>query len=331
MDEIHVEMGRNLKQNAEGRKRDYDRNQENRAANYRARRLLQELARYETDIENLRPHSPYQQDLFRLYEEESLGNYTDEVKKDKQITRPFRASGRPLEACKVTASEVHRYRLWLDQKCKFSLRRGNPSLFPPLYPRLLIKHDIPKTRFYNNSMNNKVDLRSGSRQGQRQHDGIRIHPQRGGSIVQGAFGKTFTILKREEYEDYVNLHFKHNRAKKANLLMEDVPAEFSERMLNDIRYMSRVVLSLLSKVVRDDDEISSVSKHVLPTNGSITTRLKSDWGINDVWNDLIAPRFQRMNERMHTDAFGEMRNESGKRFFPATPPARHSSGSTETH
>lgn len=315
MDEIHVEMGRNLKQNAEGRKRDYDRNQENQAANYRARRLLQEFARYETDIENLRPHSPYQQDLFRLYEEEVLGNYADEVKKDKQIAKTIQSLGRPLEACKVTASEVHRYRLWLDQKCK-SPYTGQPISLARLFTRdYEIEHVIPKTRYYNDSMNNKVICEAEVNKDKGNMTGYEYILQRGGSIVQGAFGKTFTILKREEYEDYINLHFKHNRAKKANLLMEDVPAEFSERMLNDTRYMSRVVLSLLSKVVRDDDEVSSVSKHVLPTNGSITTRLKSDWGINDVWNDLIAPRFQRMNERMHTDAFGEMRNESGKRFF----------------
>ena len=239
--------------------------------------MLQEFARYETDIENLRPHSPYQQDLFRLYEEEVLGNYADEVKKDKQIAKTIQSLGRPLEACKVTASEVHRYRLWLDQKCK-SPYTGQPISLARLFTRdYEIEHVIPKTRYYNDSMNNKVICEAEVNKDKGNMTGYEYILQRGGSIVQGAFGKTFTILKREEYEDYVNLHFKHNRAKKANLLMEDVPAEFSERMLNDTRYMSRVVLSLLSKVVRDDDEVSSVSKHVLPTNGSITTRLKSDW------------------------------------------------------
>ncbi len=28
----------------------------------------------------------------------------------------------------------------------------------------------------------------------------------------------------------------------------------------------------------------------------ITDRLKKDWGINDVWNKLILPRFIRLNE-----------------------------------
>ena len=69
-----------------------------------------------------------------------------------------------------------------------------------------------------------------------------------------------------------------------------------------------MLLRLLSNIVREKNangeyEAESTSKNLIVCNGSTTTRLKKDWGINDVWNRIILPRFERMNALQGTDIF----------------------------
>ena len=45
--------------------------------------------------------------------------------------------------------------------------------------------------------------------------------------------------------------------------------------------------------------------------------MKQDWGLNDVWNDLILPRFIRMNELTKTEGFTS-KNQEGH-IIPAIP------------
>jgi CRISPR-associated endonuclease Csn1 len=92
------------------------------------------------------------------------------------------------------------------------------------------------------------------------------------------------------------------------MLMENIPDDFIERQLNDSRYISKVVKGLLSNIVREkvDDENyepEAVSKNLISCNGAITDRLKKDWGMNDVWNSIILPRFIRMNQITGKDCF----------------------------
>ena len=71
--------------------------------------------------------------------------------------------------------------------------------------------------------------------------------------------------------------------------MEDIPEQFIARQLNDSRYISKLVKSLLSNIVREEGEQEEMSKNVVVCTGSVTDRLKKDWGINDVWNKIILP------------------------------------------
>ena len=56
----------------------------------------------------------------------------------------------------------------------------------------------------------------------------------------------------------------------------------------------------------------------LSVNDKITSRLKRDWGLNDVWNDLILPRFKRMNELTKSQDFTSW-NEKHQKFLPIVP------------
>lgn len=108
--------------------------------------------------------------------------------------------------------------------------------------------------------------------------------------------------------------------KKDNLLLEDIPQEFSARQLNDSRYISKMVQTVLSNIVRTKDEQEAISKFVVSCNGMITDRLKKDWGLNDVWNTIVCPRFKRLNEITKTNAFGHWEDKAGKHVFQTIVP-----------
>lgn len=70
--------------------------------------------------------------------------------------------------------------------------------------------------------------------------------------------------------------------------MEDIPDQFIERQLNDSRYISKLIKSLLSNIVRDEGEEEATSKNVIVCTGSITDRLKkiggsTTYGINSFY------------------------------------------------
>ena len=86
-------------------------------------------------------------------------------------------------------------------------------------------------------------------------------------------------------------------------MLDDIPEDFINRQLNDSRYISRLMLGLLSNIVRKEGETEATSRNVIATNGSITDRLKVDWGIKDTWNKILLPRFRRMNEITGTNEY----------------------------
>ena len=141
-----------------------------------------------------------------------------------------------------------------------------------------------------------------------------------GEKVELNFGKTVEIMSKEAYEKFVNENYRNNFFKRKKLLMDDIPDEFIERQINDTRYITKVVKSLLSNIVREEDEQEPTSKNVIVTTGQITNTLKRDWGLNDIWNEIIYPRFERLNELTNSILFGQWVNENGKRFFRTQVP-----------
>ena len=91
-------------------------------------------------------------------------------------------------------------------------------------------------------------------------------------------------------------------------MLDEIPEKFIARQMNDSRYISRLMMRLLSNIVREkisntEYEPEAVSKNLIVCNGVTTTRLKKDWGINDVWNRIILPRFERLNQLQNTTVF----------------------------
>ena len=308
IDEIHVELGREMKNPADKRKRIYQTIDANEKTNARIREMMNYLSKAEYGIKNLRPESPYQQELLKLYLENAY--LADECEQDDldSILSKTEYNDVPQEP---TNDEIKRIRY-------ISPYTGQIIPLSRLFTRdYEIEHVIPQSRFFDDSFSNKVICELAVNKLKDNLLGYEFIKSHHGAIVDCGCNRTVKILDVDAYERLVAKLYATNKAKREKLMMEDIPDTFIARQLNDSRYMSRYILSLLSRIVRDDDEQESTSKHVIPVNGAITDRLKQDWGVNNKWNELILPRFERMNKITGTRDFTYV-NKEGK-LVPTVP------------
>ncbi len=299
IDEIHVEMGREMKNPADKRKQMTERALQNENANLRVKALLTEFLNPELGIENVRPYSPSQQELLRIYEDTALNSVDEPDEYVNEILKKFAdAKNHP------SLSDVKRYSLWLEQHY-ISPYTGRTIPLARLFTTdYEIEHVIPQSRYFDDSMSNKVICEAEVNKLKDNSLGYEFIKQHHGQVVTLTGGRTVTILEADCYCDLVQkIYGKKNRSKMHKLLLEDLPAEFIERQMNDSRYISKVVKGLLSNIVREEGEQEAISKNVIVCTGGVTDRLKRDWGVNDVWNHIVLPRFKRMNEITKSDKF----------------------------
>ena len=307
-DEIHIELGRELKKTAEERKQLSNRNQENENTNLRIKKLLAEL-KEDASIQNVRPYSLVQQELLKIYEE-GVFSSTDEIEED---IRKIRKKADP------TTPEIQRYKLWLEQKYKSPYTGEVISLTKLFTEEYEIEHIIPQSRYYDDSLSNKVICESAVNKLKTNLLGLEFIQKHHGEKVRVAGNKEVTIFTEEQYKDFVKKHYANNLAKQQKLLLNEIPEKMVARQLNDTRYISKYISEILSKIVRSDEKDEGVnSKNVIPCTGKITTALKQDWGLNDVWNELILPRFERMNQLTQTQLFTSY-NDRLQKNLPTVP------------
>ena len=315
IDEIHVELGREMKNPADKRKKMTERINENENTNLRIKAMLIEFQNPEFGIENVRPYSPTQQDILRIYEEGALLNLSND-------DSDFDFVSKISKAAQPSKNDVLRYKCWLEQKYQ-SPYTGEmiplSKLFTPAYE---IEHIIPQSRYFDDSFSNKVICEAEVNKLKDNQLGFEFIKNHHGEKVTLTGGKVVEVFNESNYQDFVRKHYAKNSSKMKHLLMDDIPDKFIERQLNDSRYISKYVKGILSNIVREKDENGnieqeSVSKNLISCNGNITDRLKKDWGMNDVWNRIILPRFIRMNELTNSTHFTTI-NTSGE-IIPAMP------------
>lgn len=329
IDEIHVELGREIKNPADKRAKMTAQMVENENTNLRIKALLAEFINSEYEIENVRPYSSNQQEKLKIYEDTVL-NGVKEIPEDiNTILKKFRESDLKKRPTKL---DFLHYKLWLEQKyCSPYTGRIIPlgKLFTSAYE---IEHIIPQAHYFDDSFSNKVICEAevnGLKDKKLGYEFIKHNP---GKMVEIGFGKPpVRIFSVEEYERFVKENYSGIKNKMNKLLMDDIPETFIERQLNDSRYISKVVKSLLSNIVREKDsngeyEPEAISKNVIVCTGSVTDRLKRDWGVNDVWNSIIYPRFERLNELTGSQQFGCWENKEGKRVFQTAVPLEMQKG-----
>ncbi len=297
-DEIHIELGREMKNPAEKRKTISQRQQENENTNQRIKELLKEM----TEI-GARENSPSHQEILKIYEEGVFQNpdakFTsvseDDILKIRRNTSP-------------TSTEIQKYKLWLDQGYRSPYTGEVISMSELFSTKYQIEHIIPQSRYFDNSLSNKVICESDINPYPYKDNqtGYEFIKNQGGSIVPelSKGKKKVKIFTLEEYENHCKRYFSKNKAKQKKLLSDEIPESFIERQLNDSRYISKFIKGVLSNIVLEEEEQEATSKNIVSVTGAITSELKNDWGLNDKWNEIITPRFERMNELTKSNDYG---------------------------
>ncbi|WP_267402825.1 MULTISPECIES: type II CRISPR RNA-guided endonuclease Cas9 [unclassified Chryseobacterium] len=307
--EIHIELGREMKLPAKEREDLTRKISENENTNLRIKALLAEMIN-DAEVENIRPYSPMQQEILKIYEDGILKSdieIEDDILKISKTAQP-------------SPSDLRKYKLWLEQKYKSPYTGQIIPLNKLFTPEYEIEHIIPQSRYFDDSFSNKVICESAVNKLKDNYIGLEFIKKFGGTIVETGFGKSIKIFEAEEYEDFIKKTYANNRGKKNKLLLEEIPEKMIERQINDTRHISKYISGVLSHIVRvqDGTDEGINSKNIVPGNGKITTQLKQDWGLNDVWNDLILPRFERMNQLTKSTDFTTW-NENHQKFLPTVP------------
>ena len=323
-DEIHIELGREMKNTADERRRLTLQMSENENTNARVKALLMEMMN-DPNIKNVRPHSPMHQEILKLYEEYAINSDEKYVGKDANGNDLFVAENTPEDIIKIsklaqpTKSELIKYKLWLEQKYR-SPYTGQMiplgKLFTSAYE---IEHIIPQSRYFDDSLSNKVICEAAVNRLKDKQLGLEFIKNHHGEIVTTGNGKEqVRIFSENQYVEFVQEHYAKLRGKKTKLLLDEIPEQMIERQLNDTRYISKFINSILSNIVRSENNDDGVnSKNLIPGNGKITSTLRQDWGLNDVWNQIILPRFERMNSLTKSTAF-TIKNRQGH-IIPTVP------------
>ena len=249
-DEVRIELARDLKNSADERNKIYKANDANRKVNERVKQRLRELNK-ETSLGNI--------ERYRLW--------------SSQASEPFPA---PEKASEPTKAEIEKMRLWEDQKC-LSPYTMQPIPLSKLFDKGLydIDHIIPKSRYFDDSMSNKVVCERS------------VNEDKGNRTSWEYFevGSTAitNLLSKEQFTDYVNQNFFGKKRK--NLLATKIPQDPVARQLKDTQYIATRVREEISKIVGSDN--------VKTTTGGVTDHLRHIWGLTDKFKQITKERFEK--------------------------------------
>jgi CRISPR-associated endonuclease Csn1 len=323
-DRIHIELGREMKKNNKQKEKDDKKNKENRKANERIVELLRELKKTNSTLQE---KSPFQQEKLRILEEGLLSS----IEYDKDTTEYELPSGKiskkeikditSKELSKISRSDFERYKLWLDQRYQ-SPYTGKFIKLSDLFDRKKyeIEHVFPQERITLNALYNKVICETEINKEKKASTGYGfIANSKSKKVFCAAHDTEVAILSIDSYEELVKSNF--TGRKRDILLSKEIPEEFTNSQLNNSQYISKMAMKLLSNVVREvNDDDNYRSKNVLATNGTITSTLKRHWQLNDAWNEIISPRFKRLNKLTNSNLFGDYREINGHKVFINTVP-----------
>ena len=186
----------------------------------------------------------------------------------------------PFHLEHVSRNDIIRYKLY--EELQFN---GYKTLYSNTYiPReklfskeFDIEHIIPQAKLFDDSFSNKtLEVR-------------QVNLEKGNltafDFVSGKYGEQ----ELREYENRVEGLFKNqkiSKTKRDKLLMReaDIPSGFINRDLRDSQYIAKKAREILEGIVR----------FVVPTTGSITDRLREDWQLVDVMQELNWDKYNRL-------------------------------------
>jgi CRISPR-associated endonuclease Csn1 len=323
---IHVEVGRKLKQSAKEKEAETNRISKNRNQNKRLRQILEDFL--DNQSYNAKPNNSDHFERLKIAEEgaEHRSNNDkefyekDEKLKAKNITK--KDIDEILKKTHITQQDFEKYKLWIEQGYR-SPYSGRMIKLTDLFDgtKYNIDHVFPQASITNNSLSNKVvcELEINKQKSDQTGRDFINNPKK--RTISCEAHKTIDnpdgnvdILNDENYVSLVKRLF--SGTKRYILLSKEIPKGFISSQLNTSRHIARKAIELLSHIVREPGEVEFRSKNVLPVTGAVTSELKQAWKLNEVWTELVAPRYIRLNELTKSNIFGKwQKSKNGQEYF----------------
>ncbi len=180
----------------------------------------------------------------------------------------------------VSRNDIIRYKLYLELK-----ENGYKTLYSNTYiPReelfskkFDIEHIIPQAKLFDDSFSNKT------------LESRNVNIAKSNTTAYDFVKNKYSEQELSDYEERIHRLFKNNsisKAKHDKLLMEEanIPSGFIERDLRDSQYIAKKAREILEDLV----------KFVVPTIGSITDRLREDWQLVNIMQELNWEKYNKL-------------------------------------
>ncbi|MCQ2284171.1 MAG: type II CRISPR RNA-guided endonuclease Cas9 [Bacteroidales bacterium] len=213
------------------------------------------------------------------------------AKEREELTKVINSSNKEYEEYKkilesefgiphVSRNDIVRYRLY--KELEFN---GFKTLYSNTYipkekiftKEFDIEHIIPQSRLFDDSFSNKT-LESRSINIEKSNDTAY-------DFILNKYGEDYTKQYLLRVEEMMNSG-KISKTKYKKLIMKgtEIPDGFIERDLRDSQYIAKKAQEMLKELVRD----------VVATSGSITDRLREDWQLVDIMQELNWDKYNKL-------------------------------------
>lgn len=198
---------------------------------------------------------------------------TDQNRKNENENKSIEALLRDEHGFKnVSKRDIEKYKLWKEFDGRSPYEPNIGIELQDLFDKAKyeIEHIIPKSRYFDDSFNNKTIAR------------VHINKSKDNSTAFD-FMSSRNDEDLHQYLEFIK-HSKVSETKKRYLKMpgDQIPEDFINRQLNETRYIAKETLKILKNVCRN----------VFSTSGSVTDYLKHHWGYDNVLMDL---NFERVS------------------------------------
>ncbi|AOW19677.1 type II CRISPR RNA-guided endonuclease Cas9 [Urechidicola croceus] len=184
-----------------------------------------------------------------------------------------------------TRNDIIKYRLYEELKANKYHTIYTNKYIPrdKLFSKEIdIEHIIPKAKLFDDSFSNKTLA-------------FRKPNQDKGNMTAIDYILSYQSKDIDNYKSRIENLFKNgkgdiSKAKRNKLLMEekDIPDGFIDRDLRNSQYIAKKAKQLLEEVIRT----------VNTTTGSVTNKLRDDWGLINVMQELNMPKFKAIDESL---------------------------------
>lgn len=310
LDEIRIELSRELKASADERKQMDEAMRGNNERNELAKRMLRELFEIPSPSLNDLTKFKVYEDAAKIMDEttyvelkekgtiDKTETYSEkgeeknimyEGKENKKEFIDYEKAYKEFGLKEPRTADINRYKLWMEQLCQCPYTGEMIKLSDVFTDKYEVEHIIPKQRYYDNSYSNKVITRREINQWKDKRTAYEFIVAESGKtkIVDG---KELKILEwdgkkeTDPYPAHVIRLFPKGRKQK-NLLRKDIPSDPIERQLKETQYINKKLREELSKILPE-------GKEVQVTTGAVTDILRDSWHLNDVMKELVRNRYQ---------------------------------------